>query len=253
MSARLRELDWVSDLLVAGSAATGDYVSGVSDLDLVALVDGPLTREREFALVALHQELDLHAANGANLGCVYLDTASLLDPEYRHPTWTHGRLVHRILSGVTRAELVTNGFALLGREPTLLFPPMSLEQVRGAAWDELFGYWAWASRRPWLWLNPMIADLGLTSMARARSTLRTGRLLTKSEAIQQANAPRWLRDQMVARRRGDGAVSPRLRTGWLAWRDARRTLRFAVRVHDPSAPSTTPTPSTTTPRPCSTP
>ena len=34
---RLDGLDWVSDLLVAGSLATGDYVPGVSDLDLVAL------------------------------------------------------------------------------------------------------------------------------------------------------------------------------------------------------------------------
>ena len=34
---RLDGLGWVSDLLVAGSLATGDYVSGVSDLDLVAL------------------------------------------------------------------------------------------------------------------------------------------------------------------------------------------------------------------------
>ena len=34
-----------------------------------------------------------------------------------HPTWTHGSLVQRSLSGVTRAELVRHGFAVLGRPP----------------------------------------------------------------------------------------------------------------------------------------
>ena len=33
LSALLAELGWVSDLLVAGSLATSDYVPGVSDLD----------------------------------------------------------------------------------------------------------------------------------------------------------------------------------------------------------------------------
>jgi hypothetical protein len=36
---RLRELGWVTDLWVAGSLATGDHVPGVSDVDLVAVVD----------------------------------------------------------------------------------------------------------------------------------------------------------------------------------------------------------------------
>ena len=36
LGSRLTALGWVSDLWVAGSLATGDYVPGVSDLDLVA-------------------------------------------------------------------------------------------------------------------------------------------------------------------------------------------------------------------------
>ena len=39
---------------------------------------------------------------------------------------------------------------------------------------ELCGYWAYATRRPLWWLSPVIADLGLTSMARGRHALRTG-------------------------------------------------------------------------------
>ena len=41
-AARLSPLGWVSDLFVGGSLATGDHVAGVSDLDLVALTDGPV-------------------------------------------------------------------------------------------------------------------------------------------------------------------------------------------------------------------
>jgi hypothetical protein len=222
---QLRRLGWVSDLLVAGSLATGDYVPGVSDLDLVALVDGPVDDGRRAALVALHHSLDAGPAAGLDLGCVYVDAGRCADVTAEHPTWTHGRLVQRVLSGITRAELVRHGFALFGRTPREVLPPMSVDDIRQAARAELTGYWAWAARRPLMWLSPVIADLGLTSMARGRYALRTGSLLTKSAAAQQADAPAWLIDQMRARRRGEIVISPRLRTAYIAWRDARRTTR----------------------------
>jgi Nucleotidyltransferase domain len=226
-SERLSGLGWVPDLLVGGSLATGDYVPGVSDLDLVAILDGPIDQTRTAHLIELHGELDRGLAAGADLGCVYVDESRLTDGVVLHPTWTHGGLVHRTLSGISRAELVRHGFAVYGRRPDELFPPMTDDQVRAAAWAELCGYWAWASRRPWMWLYPVIADLGLTSMARGRSALDTGQLLTKSEAIEKAHAPVWLIDQLRARRRGEPVHSRRLATGWIAWRDARRTVRAA--------------------------
>lgn len=226
---RLAELGWVRDLLVAGSLATGDYVPGVSDLDLVAVIDGPVDEQRQATLVALHRSLDQTEAAGLDLGCVYADEPRLPDRQARHPTWTHGALVHRILSGVTRAELVQCGFAVRGRAPGLVLPPMTDDDVRDAARDELCGYWAWASRRPLMWRDPVIADLGLTSMARGRYALRTGRLLTKTEAVEQSAAPTWLKDQLRARRRGDSVTSPRTLTALIAWHDARRTVAAARR------------------------
>ena len=205
--------------------ATGDYVPGVSDLDLVAMVDGPVDAEREAVLVDLHRELDLGDAAGTDLGCVYVDAGRLPEPADVHPTWTHGVLVQRILSGVTRAELGRYGFAVLGRAPSEVLPPITDDDVRAAARAEVCGYWAWASRRPWMWLSPVIADLGLTSMARGRYAVRHGQLLTKSGAIEEARAPDWLIEQLRARRRGEHVVSPRLRTGFIAWRDARATVR----------------------------
>lgn len=230
LAERLAELGWIRDLLVAGSLATGDHVPGVSDLDLVAVVAGSVDRARTALLAGVHVDLDGGAAAGADLGCVYVDETRLLETAALHPTWTHGSLVERILSGITRAELVRHGFAVFGRAPTDVLPPMPDDAVRDAARAELCGYWAWAARRPHLWLDPAMADLGLTSMARGRSALRTGRLLTKTEAVEQVRAPAWLVDQLRARRRGEAVVSPRARTGWIAWTDARATTRRARRT-----------------------
>jgi hypothetical protein len=221
-------LGWVTDLLVAGSLATGDYVPGVSDLDLVALTGGPVGRARQEILTSLHRTLDRGAAQGLDLGCVYVDAGRLADAGALHPTWTHGSLVQRILSGVTRAELVRYGFAVMGRPPAAVLPEMTEDDVRRAVRAELCGYWAWAARRPLMWLNPVIADLGLTSMARGRHGLRTGQLLTKTQAVERAQAPAWLKDQLRARRRGEKVASPRARTALIAWRDARRTVSSAA-------------------------
>ncbi len=227
--ARLAALGWVSDLLVAGSLATGDYVPGVSDLDLVALTAGPVGPARQAELAAVHRGIDAGAGSGLDLGCVYVDSAHRADPAREHPTWTRGLLVRRIFSGVTRAELVRHGYAVFGRSPGEVLPAMSDDDVRAAARAELTGYWAWAVRRPWIWRDPVLADLGLTSMARGRYALAHGDLLTKSQAVDRADAPAWLVDQLRARRRGEEVTSPRLRTAVIAWRDARRTVRAAAR------------------------
>jgi hypothetical protein len=227
LSERLVELGWVSDLLVGGSLATGDFVAGVSDVDLVAIVTGPVSETMVQDLISVHHALETGVAAGADLGCVYVEQTQLERHAARHPTWTHGRLIHRALSGISRAELVRYGFAVFGRPPTQLLRPVTDDDVRRAAHDEICGYWALASRRPWWWLSRSMVDLGLTSMARGRHTLRTGELLTKTDAIEQVHAPDWLVDDLRARRRGETVRSPRVRSGFIAWRDARRTVRAA--------------------------
>ncbi|BCJ40898.1 hypothetical protein GCM10010168_48020 [Actinoplanes ianthinogenes] len=217
---RLAAAGWATDLLVAGSLATGDYIPGVSDLDLVAIVPAVPDPAR---IAAMHAGVD----PALNLGCVYVCADRLGDLAAEHPTWTHGMLVRRILSGVTRAELVRHGYPIFGRAPGELLPPMSDDDIRAAARAELTGYWAWAARRPWIFRDPVLADLSLTSMARGRHALRHGTLLTKSRAVAEAAAPPWLIAQLRARRRGEPVSSPRLRTGWVAWRDARRTVAAA--------------------------
>lgn len=87
----LMTLGWVSDLMVAGSLATGDYIPRISDLDLVALIDGPVDSCRQATLAAVHRRLDSGTGAGFNLGCVYVDTATISDVDLEHPTWTHGQ------------------------------------------------------------------------------------------------------------------------------------------------------------------
>jgi len=225
----LERLGWVSGLMVAGSLATGDYVPRVSDLDLVALVGGPVDTDRQGVLAAVHRRLDSGSGAGFKLGCVYVDAATVFQIDIRHPTWTHGQLVHRVLSRVTRAELARHGYEVFGRPPRDVFPAVSADDIRAAARAELTGYWSWAARRPWIWLDPAIAELGLTSMARGRHALGEGELLTKTQAIDRAHAPDWLIERLGARRRGEDVPLPRIRTAVVAWRDARQTVADARR------------------------
>jgi len=224
LSSRLTDLGIADALWVGGSLATGDHVSGVSDLDLVAVTSQRLSGDVLTRVADIHEELDAGVARGMDLGCQYADAAHLLDTDVQHPTWTHGEMVDRVVSRVTRAELVLHGYAVLGPAPRDLLPPVAPDDVREAARAELTGYWSYAARRPWMfWRLPVMTDLGLTAMARGRHAMTTGELLTKSAAIDRAHAPEWLKDDLIARRRGTRQTSPRLRAGYIAWRDVRRT------------------------------
>lgn len=233
LARRLRGVGWVTELFVGGSLATGDYRAGVSDLDLVALTEGPVDEARRSELAEIHRALDATLAAGASLGCVYVADSALADPGARHPTWTHGDLIERELSAIVRAELVRYGRAVFGRAPREVLPAVSDDDVRRAAQAELTGYWASAARHPWWWLDPVFADLSLTAMARGRHTVATGELITKTAAIDKVNAPHWLRTELRSRRGGMPVRSPRLRAAWIAWNDARRTTSAARRVGHP--------------------
>jgi hypothetical protein len=176
---RLRSSGFVTGLLVGGSLATGDYRAGVSDIDLVAVIERTVDTDLRSTITTIHQSLEARTAAGANLGCAYVATSALSDPASRHPTWTHGHLVERPLSGIARAELVRYGFAVFGHPPA------------------------------------------------------TGELITKTSAIDEVQAPDWLRADLRVRRSGKIARSPRLRTAWLAWSDARRTTAAVRRSPSP--------------------
>ena len=227
---RLEAAGVVDALWVGGSLATGDYVPGVSDLDLVAVTPRPLLGDALARVVQIHEDLDAGLARGMDLGCQYADVDRLTVVAVKHPTWTHGELVDRNVSLVTLAELVLHGFSILGPAPAQVLPAVTPEDVREAARAELAGYWSYAARRPLMFLRrPVMVDLGLTAMARGRHALATGELLAKSAAIEHAQAPRWLKDDLRARRRGEHVTSPRWRAAYAAWCDVRRATASATR------------------------
>ncbi len=99
LSDRLARLGWVTDLLVAGSLATGDYVPGVSDLDLVAVVDRALNDLDVDLLISTHQQ-DTRRHVGA---------ASDLDPR-----WASRRLLSTSPSWSAELSRCSPLFALCG-------------------------------------------------------------------------------------------------------------------------------------------
>jgi len=221
---QLATIEDVEAVWVGGSLATGDHVPGVSDLDLVALTRVTLDGDALEQIAAIHTELDAGAAAGMNLGCQYADRDSLADATIERPTWTHGELITRAVSLVTRVELAVHGSALTGPPPHDVLPAETGHMVVAASQSELAGYWSWAARHPQMfWRLPVMVDLGLTAMARARHGISRGELLTKSAAIEQAHAPDWLKEQLRARRRGEQLASPRWRAAYIAWRDVQRT------------------------------
>ena len=233
---RLEAVGGVDALWVGGSLATDDYIPGVSDLDLIAITSQPLTGEALAHVVRIHEQLDVGPARGMDLGCQYADARRLQDVAVEHPTWTHGEILDRPVSLVTRAELVLYGFSVLGPPPNKLLPPVTPADVRAAARAELAGYWSYAARRPQMFFRlPVMVDLGLTAMARGRHALATGDLLTKTAAIEQARAPRWLKDDLRARRRGENVTSPRWRAAYAAWHDVVRTTSAKRRPASPGS------------------
>ena len=221
---RLEAVGVVDALWVAGSLATGDYVVGVSDLDLVAVTTKRLLSSGLERIARIHSGLDAGLAKGMDLGCQDVDIGRLADVTVEHPTWTHGEMLHRVVSRVTRAELVLHGYPVLGPPPLELLPTVTPDDVAAAARVELAGYWSYAANRPQMFLRlPVLVDLGLTAMARARYAIATGELITKTAAIEQARAPAWLKADLRTRRRGGSVKSPRWRAGYIAWRDVRRT------------------------------
>ncbi|GGW18732.1 hypothetical protein GCM10010501_48880 [Streptomyces libani subsp. rufus] len=88
-----------------GSLAGGDYQEGRSDLDLVAVLPGPLGLGRAWRVAALHTRLRAAGPLAAKLHCSYLTPQTLADPERRHLTWAHNGLMRRSVTPVTRREL----------------------------------------------------------------------------------------------------------------------------------------------------
>ncbi|MEW2156571.1 nucleotidyltransferase domain-containing protein [Streptomyces sp. NPDC007189] len=170
-----------------GSFAGGDYQEGRSDLDLIAVLPGPMRPATVRRLVGLHRSLRAVPLAG-KLHCTYLTPATLEDPDRSHLTWAHGRVLRRPVTPVTRRELRDFGRVLHGEPPAGLIPAVPERQLSDFVVRDQRDYWRPAVDRARLWRQDVWVDLGLLTFARATVTLRDGRLISKREALAELPA-----------------------------------------------------------------
>lgn len=202
----VRPVAGVIAFYAGGSLASRDFRPGVSDLDLVAIVEAELDEAQRAALEDLHRRARSEHAAADQLHCVYVPQDRAADVTEPHLTWAHGELYRRGLSGIARAELLRGGIVLYGPTPEHHLPAVDAAALRDAVRRELTGYWSGAVRKRWLWLQDVYVDLGLTILPRAEAVLREDRLITKSEALGQLDrfdVPPDLVSQMARRRNGE--------------------------------------------------
>jgi hypothetical protein len=119
---------------------------------------------------------------------------------------------------VTRSELHTFGRVLAGRPPAGLLPPVPRRQLAEYVVRDQRDYWRPALGDAGLWTQDVWVDLGLLTFARARATVRDGRLISKREALDLLpglGAPGEVVED-IRRRRYEAPVPPA--EGWTARR-----------------------------------
>jgi hypothetical protein len=198
-------------LYAGGSLGSGDYVPGISDLDLVAIIAAPLDAAQRRRVGEVHGELMRSQPGAAKLHCVYVPAGEVETVTAPHVTWAGGRLIRRPLSGIGRGELLRFGITIRGPAPAEVIPPVDAAGLRDAARAELTGFWSRAAARRLTWLNTDFVDLGLITIARANATVTEGRLITKAEAIGRLGrygVPDRLVGEIARRRAGETVPLP---------------------------------------------
>ena len=230
LAATVRPVAGVTAFYAAGSLASGDFRLGVSDFDLVAMTGGPLTDAQEQDLESVHRRLLADEPRAAKLHCVYVPVPEVVDVSAAHPTWAHGELYRRPLSGIARAELLEFGVTVYGTAPAELIPPVSRPELDAAVREELSGYWRGAVAKPHLWLQDVYVDIGLFTLARAEATLTDGRLITKTEALPRLAGLGVASDLVreIERRRQGHEVSLSLRARQRRAKEARRVMDAGI-------------------------
>jgi len=185
----------VTGLLVCGSLALGDYRPERSDIDVVVVVDEPLSPS-ERALVA-----EVHRVVATRVDGPYVPTDALRGaPEDvgEVPYHVDGRFefgaCHEV-SPITWTILANQAITVRGAEPAALGVHSDDAAVRTFSTDNLRGYWAnWAQTMASL-LNGIAEDdvvearlleWGALGAPRVHCAATTGQVVSKSDAGQYA-------------------------------------------------------------------
>ncbi|MFG2952777.1 nucleotidyltransferase [Streptomyces sp. NPDC048291] len=206
----VRELSALDPVAVwaHGSLAAGDdYQEGRSDLDLIAVLPGPVTPPVVWKIAVAHARLRALPLAPV-LHCTYLTPSTAADPARSHLTFAYGQLFKRPVSPVTRRELHAFGRVLHGRAPAGLLPAVGDRELGDYVVRDQRDYWRRAVDKAPLWTRDVWVDLGMITFARAGVTAREGRLISKREALDllpALGAPVEVVDDIRSRRYGDPA------------------------------------------------
>ena len=179
----------------------------------------------------MHQRLLDREPRAAQLHCVYVPLPEVADVRAAHPTWAHGELYRRPLSGIARAELLEFGITVLRPAPRAAHPAGDPAGLDAAVRESCPGTGAVSWPSSHLWLQDVFVDIGLFTLARAEATLTEGRLITKAEALPRLagiGVPAELVSDIERRRQGE-EVSLSLRVRQRRARDARRVMDAGIR------------------------
>ncbi|WP_406352886.1 nucleotidyltransferase domain-containing protein [Streptomyces sp. NBC_01635] len=166
-----------------GSLAGGDYREGRSDLDLITVLDRPVTARTVWRVALLHARLR-NEPLADRLHCTYLTPDTAPDAERRHLTWAHEQLFERTVTPVTRTELHRFGRVLHGAPPADVLPPVPDGELAAFVLRDQRDFWRREVDRDAHWTQDVWVDLGLLTFARATVTVREGRLISKREALE---------------------------------------------------------------------
>jgi len=178
-------------LYLGGSVALGDFCEASSDLDFLAVTDGPLCPEDLLAVGMLHGELlDMHAAayrlEGDYAPRQYLVPEGTTVPV---PGCERGIFLPKVgeimLSADNIYNMRENGIQIYGPDPKELLPRVSPEQVRSAVRTMLMD-------GPGSCHTPEEAADEILNLCRSLCALETGLPTSKSQGA------RWARENLSA-------------------------------------------------------
>jgi len=207
-----------------GSLAMGDFQPGRSDLDLIAVIEQPLSPEQTARLTEFHERLHREEPAAEKLHCSYMAATQLADFKQIHFTWAHGSLFPRDVSPVTRRELLQAGRVFAGRPPKDVLPDVTDAELADFVRDALGGYLYKATGWVTIWRMDIWVDFGMLTYARSVVTLREGRLITKSEALDELSRMGAPADVVADIRQRRYAPDGEVRVAGLIWRLRRGML-----------------------------
>jgi hypothetical protein len=197
-------------LYLGGSAPMGGFEPASSDLDFLAVIDGPLTAGEAEAIEKLHHRLHRDVPYGDRLEGDYAPRQVLVPEGTTEPTpgcW-EGRFVPQfqdiMLSADNLANVRDHGIAFHGPDPRELLPQVSPDHVRAAARAML-------EEEPEASLTAERTAHEILNELRSLRSIDTGAPSTKDEGAawaMQRLPPRWHRTihAALAIRRGAGSA-----------------------------------------------